>query len=71
MSYVAVSPSFACYGESASTLRWAARARQLRAPKSTCEASGTPRAILQAQYDQLITELGRHFIRYVSMKKYS
>ncbi|KAJ0173567.1 hypothetical protein K1T71_010716 [Dendrolimus kikuchii] len=60
-----VSPSFVCYGESASTLRWAARARQLRTSKTTCGVNLTPRAILQAQYDQLICELGRNFIQYL------
>ncbi|XP_047033978.1 kinesin-1 heavy chain-like [Helicoverpa zea] len=61
-----VSPSIACYGESASTLRWAARARQLPTPRAA--SGGThvaTRAALQAQLNQLISELSRNHIRYV------
>ncbi|KAI5633031.1 kinesin motor domain-containing protein [Phthorimaea operculella] len=60
-----VSPSVACYGESASTLRWAERARQLRKPKvPNCGPSTASRAALQAQLDQLLAELARHHIIY-------
>ncbi|XP_028033838.1 kinesin-like protein KIF15-B [Bombyx mandarina] len=61
-----VSPSVACYGESASTLRWAARARQL--PSTSPQLSGTivaSKADLQAQLDLLIAELANDYIRYV------
>lgn len=60
-----VSPSFACYGESASTLRWTIRARQLRTTKTNCGVKVAPRAVLQAQFDHLIAELSRNFIHYV------
>ncbi|XP_013171194.1 PREDICTED: kinesin heavy chain-like [Papilio xuthus] len=60
-----VSPSFACYGESASTLRWAAQARRLQTPKPAPVAGVTTRTALQAQLNQLLSELSRHHIRYV------
>ncbi|KAJ8714096.1 hypothetical protein PYW08_007716 [Mythimna loreyi] len=61
-----VSPSVACYGESASTLRWAARARQLPTPRAVnCGSHVASRAALQAQLNQLISELTRNHIRYV------
>ncbi|XP_022817355.1 kinesin heavy chain-like [Spodoptera litura] len=61
-----VSPSVVCYGESASTLRWAARARQLPTPRTvSCESHVATRAALQAQLNQLISELSRNHIRYV------
>lgn len=64
--YTALSPSAACYGESASTLRWAARARQLPTPRATnINSNITSRAVLQAQFNQLISELTRNHIRYV------
>ncbi|KAJ2953383.1 hypothetical protein O0L34_g973 [Tuta absoluta] len=60
-----VAPSVACYGESASTLRWAERARQLRKPRvPSCGPSTAARAVLQAQLDQLLAELARHHIIY-------
>ncbi|KAI8424945.1 hypothetical protein MSG28_006857 [Choristoneura fumiferana] len=55
-----VSPSVACYGESASTLRWSARARQLPPPRAT-----PPRTALLAHYNNLLAELSRHHIQYV------
>ncbi|XP_053613694.1 kinesin-like protein KIF15 isoform X2 [Plodia interpunctella] len=61
-----VSPSVACYGESASTLRWAERARQLPPPRVTHpSAASTSKAVLQAQFNQLLAELTRNFIRYI------
>ncbi|KAF9810969.1 hypothetical protein SFRURICE_001492 [Spodoptera frugiperda] len=61
-----VSPSVVCYGESASTLRWAARARQLPTPRTvSCGSHVATRAALQAQLNQLISELSRNHIRYV------
>ncbi|XP_075982766.1 uncharacterized protein LOC142981002 [Anticarsia gemmatalis] len=61
-----VSPSAACYGESASTLRWAARARQLPTPRASNNSSNVAsRAVLQAQYNQLIAELTKNHIRYI------
>ncbi|XP_026742952.1 kinesin-like protein KIN-7L, chloroplastic [Trichoplusia ni] len=61
-----VSPSAACYGESASTLRWAARARQLPTPRTVnCNSQVVSRAALQAQLNQLIAELTRNHIRYI------
>ncbi|KAH9639263.1 hypothetical protein HF086_014127 [Spodoptera exigua] len=61
-----VSPSVVCYGESASTLRWAARARQLPTPRNvSCGSHVATRAALQAQLNQLISELSRNHIRYV------
>ncbi|CAH1637814.1 unnamed protein product [Spodoptera littoralis] len=61
-----VSPSVVCYGESASTLRWAARARQLPTPRPvSCGSHVATRAALQAQLNQLISELSRNHIRYV------
>ncbi|XP_063628022.1 kinesin-like protein KIF15 [Cydia splendana] len=56
-----VSPSVACYGESASTLRWTSRARQLPPPRTAPSA----RASIQAHYNNLLAELCRHHIRYV------
>ncbi|CAB3249282.1 unnamed protein product [Arctia plantaginis] len=61
-----LSPSAACYGESASTLRWAARARQLPTPRATnTNTNIASRAALQAQFNQLISELTRNHIRYI------
>ncbi|KPJ18257.1 Kinesin-like protein KIF16B [Papilio machaon] len=60
-----VSPSYACYGESASTLRWAAQARRLQTPKPAPVAGVTTRIALQAQLNQLLSELSRHHIRYI------
>ncbi|XP_013200969.2 kinesin-like protein K39 [Amyelois transitella] len=61
-----VSPSVACYGESASTLRWAARARQLPPPKLVSPSSTIiSKSVLQAQFNQLLAELSKNFIRYV------
>ncbi|CAG9789385.1 unnamed protein product [Diatraea saccharalis] len=60
-----VSPSVACYGESASTLRWAARARQLPDCRVTVAPAPVARAVLLAHYTRLLDELGRNFIRYV------
>ncbi|KOB65376.1 putative kinesin-like motor protein C20orf23 [Operophtera brumata] len=60
-----VSPSITCYSESASTLRWAERARQLPTPKlPSCGVNVTSKAALQAQLYQLIAELSRNFIQY-------
>ncbi|XP_049878009.1 kinesin heavy chain-like [Pectinophora gossypiella] len=60
-----VSPSVACYGESASTLRWAERARQLRTPRLLATGPSTAsKAALQAQLNQLLAELERHHILY-------
>ncbi|XP_047994810.1 kinesin-like protein KIN-12F [Leguminivora glycinivorella] len=56
-----VSPSVACYGESASTLRWTSRARQLPPPRVAPSA----RASVQAHYNNLLAELCRHHIKYV------
>ncbi|XP_061722064.1 kinesin-like protein KIF11-B [Cydia pomonella] len=56
-----VSPSVACYGESASTLRWTSRARLLPPPRIAPSA----RASIQAHYNILLAELCRHHIRYV------
>ncbi|XP_026760849.2 kinesin-1 heavy chain-like [Galleria mellonella] len=61
-----VSPSVACYGESASTLRWAARARQLPTPRVIHTGpNAVTRAVLQSQFNQLLTELSRNHIQYV------
>ncbi|XP_059053419.1 uncharacterized protein LOC131847786 [Achroia grisella] len=61
-----VSPSVACYGESASTLRWAAHARQLPTPRIIhTEPNTVTRAALQAQFNQLLIELTRNYIKYV------
>ncbi|XP_028176539.1 kinesin-like protein KIN-5D [Ostrinia furnacalis] len=55
-----VSPSVACYGESASTLRWAERARQLPSPRVTAS-----RPALRTLYTQLLAELSRNHIQYI------
>ncbi|XP_038206898.1 kinesin-related protein 4-like [Zerene cesonia] len=60
-----ISPSIAYYGESASTLRWAARTRQLPPKRTNGVVNLTTKAALQAQYNKLIQELTKHFIRYV------
>ncbi|CAH0594312.1 unnamed protein product [Chrysodeixis includens] len=61
-----VSPAAACYGESASTLRWAERARQLPTPRAVnCNSQVVSRAALQAQLNQLIAELTKNHIRYI------
>ncbi|XP_045502899.1 centromere-associated protein E-like [Colias croceus] len=60
-----ISPSTACYGESASTLRWAARTRQLPPKRANAAVNLTTKAALQAQYNQLLRELTKHFIRYI------
>ncbi|CAH0400550.1 unnamed protein product [Chilo suppressalis] len=59
-----VSPSVACYGESASTLRWAARARQLPDAR-TVAPSPLTRPQLLAQHTRLLAELARNYIHYV------
>ncbi|CAG9565552.1 unnamed protein product [Danaus chrysippus] len=58
-----VSPSAACYGESASTLRWASQARLLPARPNITRTTITKSAI-QAQYNQLVAQLENHFIQY-------
>ncbi|XP_032521412.2 kinesin-like protein K39 [Danaus plexippus] len=58
-----VSPSAACYGESASTLRWASQARQLPARPNVTKTAVT-KSEIQAQYNQLIAQLENHFIQY-------
>ncbi|XP_072929802.1 uncharacterized protein [Epargyreus clarus] len=60
-----VSPSISCYGESASTLRWAERARQLPVQRGSNTTSSVSRAALQAQFNQLLAELATQYIRYV------
>ncbi|CAG4954185.1 unnamed protein product [Parnassius apollo] len=60
-----VSPSFACYGESASTLRWAAQARRLQAPKITSVTDVVSKCALKAQLNRLLSELEKHHIRYI------
>ncbi|KAM3960466.1 LOW QUALITY PROTEIN: uncharacterized protein ACR2FA_005372 [Aphomia sociella] len=61
-----VSPSVACYGESASTLRWAERARQLPTPRPIhIGPNAVTRAALQTQFNQLLAELTRNYIQYV------
>ncbi|XP_050354421.1 kinesin-related protein 10-like [Nymphalis io] len=59
-----VSPSVSCYGESASTLRWAARARHLPDSQGSTVANVTSKAALQSQFNHLLAELNRHFIQY-------
>lgn len=63
----AVSPSAACYGESASTLRWASQARQLPARPNVTKTAVT-KSEIQAQYNQLIAQLENHFIQYVRLQ---
>ncbi|CAH0728503.1 unnamed protein product, partial [Brenthis ino] len=58
-----VSPSVACYGESASTLRWASRARRLPDTRTNTSNTNT-KATLQTQFDAILAELGRHYIQY-------
>lgn len=66
---IAVSPSIACYGESASTLRWASRAKQLRTPTQLQKFSiQKTQAALHAQLQQIISELTKYHIEYVSIK---
>ncbi|GBP91577.1 Kinesin-like protein KIF15 [Eumeta japonica] len=64
-----VSPSAACYGESASTLRWASRARRLPAPPARRALSPPTRALLQAQLADLLAALSLHNISYVPETK--
>ncbi|XP_037294012.1 kinesin-like protein KIN-4B [Manduca sexta] len=60
-----VSPSVACYGESASTLRWAERASQLPTKKvANCEVVVTTKSDLQQQFNKLLAELARNHINY-------
>ncbi|CAH2094677.1 unnamed protein product [Euphydryas editha] len=59
-----VSPSVACYGESASTLRWAARARHLPDSQISATINVISKGALQAQYNHLLAELASHFIQY-------
>ncbi|CAK1583739.1 unnamed protein product [Parnassius mnemosyne] len=60
-----VAPSVACYGESASTLRWAAQARRLQAPKTTPVTGVVSKSALQEQLNHLLSELEKHHIRYI------
>ncbi|CAG9132854.1 unnamed protein product [Plutella xylostella] len=60
-----VSPSASCYGESASTLRWAARARQLPPARAPVRSSQPSRTQLQATLTRLLDELATHHIRYI------
>ncbi|XP_023934724.1 uncharacterized protein LOC112043499 [Bicyclus anynana] len=59
-----VSPGAACYGESASTLRWAASARCLQTKRPLATPHIASKAALQAQLNQLLAELANHFIKY-------
>ncbi|XP_046971591.1 kinesin-like protein KIF18A [Vanessa cardui] len=59
-----VSPSVSCYGESASTLRWAARARHLPDSQTSTVTNVISKAALQDQFNQLLAELNRNFIQY-------
>ncbi|XP_068619363.1 uncharacterized protein [Battus philenor] len=61
-----LSPSAACYSESAFTLRWASQARRLQATKPVSKTGVTSKVALQTQLDQLISELKRHHIRYIA-----
>ncbi|XP_045776850.1 kinesin heavy chain-like isoform X2 [Maniola jurtina] len=54
----------ACYGESASTLRWAASARCLPTARPLAAPQSISKAALQAQLNQLIADLANHFIKY-------
>ena len=63
---LAISPSASCYGESASTLRWASRARRL---PETRKPNTKSKVALQTQFDALIAELARNYIQYVSNTK--
>ncbi|XP_069360536.1 uncharacterized protein [Maniola hyperantus] len=54
----------ACYGESASTLRWAASARCLPTARPLAAPQLISKAALQAQLNQLLAGLANHFIKY-------
>ncbi|XP_047512599.1 kinesin-like protein KIF16B [Pieris napi] len=60
-----ISPSISCLSETASTLRWVARARYLPVKNPHNKDNLTTKSALQAQYNQLLLELTKHYIRYV------
>ncbi|CAH2231680.1 kinesin-related protein 4-like [Pararge aegeria] len=59
-----VSPGAACYGESVSTLRWTTSARCLPIDRKLATPHILSKAVIQAQFDQLLADLANHFIIY-------